>query len=174
MTSKQKIKGNNWERDCAEIFSEVFGEHFHRNISGSGNFLGGSNSFRKKIVSQSMITTNRGDIVCPDDMPHLVIECKSYKEFPFHHLLINKEIPDLRNWIEQQYEVVDENDFWCICFKITRMGSYIAVPLKHCDFVDDKLGNYSIYYHNNGEKFIITEFEPFIKLYTEEIRKKCL
>lgn len=173
MTSAAKAKGNGFERECAKILTDIFGEHFHRNISGSGNFIGGSNAYRKGIVSQSMINVNRGDIVCPDSFNgKMVVECKFYKDFAFHHLLINKKIPDLDKWIEQQYDIIEESDFWFIAFKINRCGSYIVVDESLCNFVDDKLGNHAFYYYN-GKRFIVAEFEPFITLYKDEIIKKC-
>lgn len=171
--SMQKNKGNGWERDCAKILTKIFGEHFNRNISGSGNYLGGKNAFRKSILSNSQIVTNKGDIVCPDSFNgKFVIECKFYKEFPFHHLLINKSIPVLEDWISQQQDVIEKEDFWCIIFKINHCGSFIVIPQEKCDFLTDDNGNYSVYYSEFG-KMIITEFEEFVSLYKEQIKTKC-
>jgi hypothetical protein len=174
MTSMQKAKGSGFERECAKILTENYGLYFNRNISGSGNFLGRSHSIRKTYLSEAMIECNKGDIVCPSEFHgRFVIECKFYKDFPFHHLLINKEIPDIKKWIEQQKETIDVNDFWVIVFKINRCGTFIIVPEYLCkDFIDDKIGSHSWYYQNN-EKYLITDFEQFIKLYKDKILEKC-
>ena len=171
--SMQKDKGNGFERDCAKILTEIFGEHFNRNISGSGGYIGGTNAFRKKILSESQIWNNKGDIICPDSFQgKFVIECKFYKDFPFHHFLINKSIPKLDKWIEQQFDIIDDDDFWVVIFKINRCGSFICVKQSLCTFIDEKLGNHSIYYYEN-EPYIISDFESFVKLYKDEIIKKC-
>lgn len=173
MTSAAKAKGNGFERECAKILSDAFGEHFNRNISGSGGYIGGSNVFRKKILAESQIWNNKGDIICPDSFKgKFVIECKFYKEFSFHHFLINKSIPLLDKWIEQQFDIIDDDDFWVVIFKINRCGSYIVIKEDLCPFIDNRMGNYSIYYYKN-EKYIVTDFEPFVKLYKDEIIKKC-
>ena len=171
--SMQKNKGNGFERECAKKLTEIYGEHFNRNISGSGNYLGGTNAYRKNILSESQIRNNKGDVICPDSFNgKFVIECKFYKEFPFHHFLIDKSIPILDKWIGQQYDIIDDGDFFVVIFKINRCGSFIVVRDDLCSFVDDRLTNHSIYHYNN-EKYIVTDFERFMNLYKDEIKKKC-
>ena len=171
MTSKAKNKGNGWERECAKILSDVFGFHFERNKNGSGAFVGGKNINRKSYLSETQILSFMADVLPPDEMKKMCVECKFYKEFPFHHFLINKPILILDSWIEQQLDIVDENNFWFIAFKINRAGSYIVI-LKDLIDTDSKLGNHSIYYHNN-KQYIVADFEEFIKLYKDEIFNKC-
>lgn len=169
--SMQKNKGSGWERDVAKILTETFGYHFNRNIAGSGAFVGGKNAFRKNILTEEQLQFCMGDIAVPSEMKKMVVECKFYKEFPFHHFLINKPIPMLDGWIEQQMDIINEDSFWFIVFKINRAGSYIVIPEKLIN-IDNSLGNHSIYYYNN-ERFIVTDFEPFIKLYKDQIAEKC-
>lgn len=160
MTSPAKNKGNSFEREVAKFLTTIFNEHFNRNISGSGSYIGGNNIYRKQILSDSQVWNNQGDIICPDSFNgKLIIECKFYKDFPFHHFLINKSIPLLDDWIKQQLTIVEDNNIWFIVFKINRVGSYIVIPEKIID-IDDSLGNHSIYY-NNGNRYIIAEFEFF-------------
>lgn len=170
MTSKAKIKGNSWERECAKGLSKIFGYNFER-CKGSGAFVGGKNSIRKIKLSETQLVSSMADIIPPTEMKNMVVECKFYKDFPFYMFLQNKSIPLIDFWIEQQLDVVDDMNFWFIAFKINRVGSYIVIPEKICNFIDDRIGNHSIYYYNN-EKYIVSEFFPFIELYKNEILKK--
>lgn len=173
MTSPSKAKGNTWERECAKILTKTFGYHFERNKNGSGAFVGGKNSVRKKTLSQTQILSFTGDIIPPLEMKNIAIECKFYKDFPFHHFLINKSIPELDDWIQQHLEAIDEHNFWFIVFKINQRGSFIVIPKSLCEvFIDDRIGNHSTYFYND-EQYIVTEFEPFIKLYKDQIFEKC-
>lgn len=169
--SLQKAKGNSWERDVAKILSNIFGYHFNRNIAGSGAFVGGKNAYRKNILTEEQLQFCMGDIAVPSEMKKMVVECKFYKEFPFHHFLINKSIPILDEWIEQQFDIIDEDSFWFIAFKINRMGSYIVIPEEKIK-IDDNLGNHSIYYYN-GKRYIVAEFEPFVNLYKQQFEDNC-
>ena len=169
--SMQKNKGSGWERTVAKFLSETFGYTFIRNIAGSGAFVGGKNAFRKNILTDEQLQFCMGDIAVPSEMKKMCVECKFYKDFPFHHFLINKKIPLLDEWIEQHLEIVDEDNFWFIVFKINRAGSYIVIPENLID-IDDNLGNHSIYYHDS-KRYIVAEFENFVKLYKEQIEVKC-
>lgn len=172
MTSPSKAKGNGWERECAKILSDIFGYHFERNKNGSGAFVGGSHASRKSYLSNTQLLSFMADILPPDEMTKICVECKFYKEFPFHHLLIDKEIPLLDGWIDQQLDIVDETNFWFVTFKINHAGSFIVIKKTLCDFIDDKLKNHSIYHHKSGE-YIVTDFENFLKLYKNQIFEKC-
>lgn len=170
MVNHAKVKGNTWERDCAKILTDIFGYHFNRNISGSGNYVGGKNSFRKNILTEEQLQFTRGDISVPSEMKNMVIECKFYKEFPFHHFLVNKSIPILDKWIEQQFDIIDNNSFWFVAFKINRAGSFIAIPQYLID-IDNRLKNHAIYYCDN-KPYIIADFEEFLRLYKDDIINK--
>jgi hypothetical protein len=173
MTNHAKAKGNSWERDLAKLLSKVFGYHFERNKNGSGAFVGGINAKRKEYLSDTQKLSFMADILPPDEMQKMCVEAKFYKDFPFHHFLINKEIPDVKSWIKQQLDVVEEQTFWFIAFKINHAGSYIIIPESLCkEFIDDRLGNRSIYFHNDL-RYIVADLETFITTYKDDIIKKC-
>ena len=88
MTSASKAKGNSWERECAKILSNVFGYHFERNKNGSGAFTGGKNANRREYLSETQLLSFMADVMPPTEMKKMCVECKFYKEFPFHHFLI--------------------------------------------------------------------------------------
>lgn len=172
MTSAAKVKGNSWERECAKILTKTFGYHFERNKNGSGAFTGGKNSSRREYLSDTQKLSFMADVLPPDEMKKACIECKFYKDFPFHHFLINKSIPDLDDWIEQQYDAIEKDSYWFIAFKINHCGSYIVIPSDECHFMNGAQINHSKYYHN-GREFIVAEFEGFITRFKNEIFEKC-
>ncbi|WP_144880510.1 putative PDDEXK endonuclease [Gluconacetobacter diazotrophicus] len=101
-----KNKGNKWERDVANLFSEHYKntykiENSFRRNPDSGSFVGGSNS--KRV--QTHTNLNFGDILTPDDFQY-VIECKSYKEAPsFKSLLTSNK--QLDSWFSQASQDAD-------------------------------------------------------------------
>ena len=68
MTSKSKIKGSSFERECAKFLSELYSASFHRNLNGSGAYIGGRNVFRKNTLSESQIRNSKGDITPPESI----------------------------------------------------------------------------------------------------------
>lgn len=172
MTSAAKAKGNSWERECAKLLSDIFGYHFERNKNGSGAFTGGRNATRRSYLSATQLLSFKADVLPPEEMSKTCIECKFYKEFPFHHFLIDKPIPLLDEWIEQQYDAIDEGDFWFIAFKINRCGSFIAIPTSECDFVGEDKFSHSLYYHK-GKEFLVTDLEGFLRRYKDQIFERC-
>lgn len=170
MTSKAKTKGNSWERECAKGLTKIFGYNFER-CKGSGAFVGGKNNIRKEKLSETQLVSSLGDVVPPSELHLMTIECKFYKDFPFYMFLQKKPIALLDGWIDQQLDAVGDENFWFVAFKINRVGSYIVIPKKKCDFVDERIGNHSIYLYKN-EEYIVTEFFPFMETYKEEIIKK--
>nr|DAV04702.1 MAG TPA: cytochrome C6 [Caudoviricetes sp.] len=171
MVNHAKVKGNSWERECAKLLSKCLGCHFERNKNGSGAFVGGKNSQRMKYLSTTQILSFLGDVIPPDNMTKMCVECKFYKDFPFHHFLIDKEIPLLDDWIQQQLDIVNDTHFWFVAFKINFAGSYIVIPQKLLDNQDITI-NHSLYHYKN-ECYIIADFENFIKVYKDFIIKKC-
>lgn len=124
MSSKSKTKGNNFERDVAKQLTEIYGKTFTR-VPNSGAFVGGLNSARKENLSETQTKIYKGDLIPPDDFPCLVLECKFYKDFPFHFLPQGKDIILLDEWIKQVRECCDIDDFWVIWLKVNRKGEYI-------------------------------------------------
>lgn len=122
-----KTKGSSGEREACKILGEIFGGSFIR-APNSGAFIGGKNVFRKQTLSAAQTRTMKGDIVPPDFMSKLVLECKSYGEFRFHQLMQNGTCPQLDEWIGQTVEVIDVEDLWFVIIKITRVGWFACVP----------------------------------------------
>jgi hypothetical protein len=128
MTSRQKAKGSAFEREVAKYLSDLYGESFIRNISGSGAYVGGKNFHRKSTLTDSQILSARGDVHCPESFSLLNIECKSYAAFAWHQLF--DESKQFESWIEQLMSVSDVDSLNMLCFKITRQGRYVAVQAK--------------------------------------------
>ena len=116
MPSKSKSKGSSFEREVASELSTLYGESFVRTPS-SGAYVGGSNVVRKKTLSEGQVQSFRGDIIPPDDWKYFNVECKSYADFPFHHLLLDKDIPLLDDWIEQLLDVAENEDLNLLILK---------------------------------------------------------
>ena len=120
MTSRQKSKGNAFERQVADHLSKIFELNFER-VPNSGAFTGGKNITRYNTLSDAQKLIYDGDILVPDELSNFKIECKSYKDFSFHGLFSqNKQLDD---WISQA-----EVDFklWFLIFKINNKGSYVV------------------------------------------------
>jgi hypothetical protein len=154
--SKSKNKGNAGERELCKILGSIFDGNFQR-VPSSGALLGGKNAFRRQILSENQVRSFKGDIIPPDTMPLLVIEAKSYAQFLFHQLLTPGNCPQLDEWIKQTIESADPNDVWFVCFKVVRIGWYVAVPDINQDYI---FGNYASYEGTHG-KFKITDLKEF-------------
>lgn len=124
MPSKSKAKGNAWELEVAKFLSETYGESFLR-VPSSGAFVGGKNTFRKASLDQGQLSSKKGDVHPPMTWKHFNIECKSYKDFPFHQLWYT-DVKILDSWIAQQKEVEDEGDLNLILIKISRKEKWVV------------------------------------------------
>lgn len=120
MTSPQKSKGNSFERYIAKHLSDIFELNFER-VPNSGAFTGGKNISRYSKLTEAQKLIYDGDILMPEELGNIKIECKSYKDFAFHNIL--KSNSTLDDWIEQA-----KVDFkiWLLIFKINNRGSYIV------------------------------------------------
>jgi hypothetical protein len=136
-----KIKGSIGERELAKLLGGVFGGSFIRS-AGSGAYVGGKNTIRKNFLSQGQTRSVKGDLVPPDFMPKFVVEVKSYADFRFHQLLTPAPCPQLDAWVSQTLDCVDPGDVWCICFKVNRLGWFVALPDAGQGYV---FGNYCVY-----------------------------
>lgn len=125
MPNPQKQKGNRLEREVAEHLTSVFDLNFCR-VPNSGAFVGGKNEVRKQFLSENQILLATGDIIVPDELKHISLECKSYKEFSFHGLFTSNKL--LESWIEQA-RTSDKK--WFLIFKINRAGKYVVYETKH-------------------------------------------
>lgn len=160
-----KIKGSNWERDIAKFLSQVFGGNFMRSMN-SGAYIGGTNRFRKDYMSTSQKLAAKGDIIPPDHLSRMVIEAKSYKDFPFNQLMSDGQCKRIDEWINQTLDCVEDSDVWFLIFKINNMGSYVCFRKSLYDnFV---LGNHTIY-----SDYIITDMKTFFVDNKKTIEALC-
>jgi len=123
MPSKSKSKGNAWELEVSKFLTETYGESFIR-IPSSGAFVGGKNVVRKSTLGNAQIQSKKGDIHPPEQWKHWNIECKSYKDFPFHQLWYT-DVKILDSWIQQQKDVEDPGDLNLILIKISRKEQWV-------------------------------------------------
>jgi hypothetical protein len=157
MTSPQKSKGNSWEREAAQFLSKLYGESFVR-VPNSGAYIGGSNTHRKKNLSKNQIKGFKGDIIPPDSWKNFNMECKSYKDFPFHQVLQGL-CNQLEIWIDQLMEVAEPTDINILCMKFNRKGRFVAVQSKFT-WITDQFMYYTSMKHND---WLIMDFELFFK-----------
>lgn len=153
MPSPSKAKGNSFERVTADFLTNLYSEKFIR-APGSGAYVGGKNTHRKQLLHEGQIRNFKGDIVPGQSFPKLNVECKSYKDFPFHQLFA-QEIKVLEGWIEQCLDVADPGDFSIIMMKFNRKGTYVVVrPAdalvfeKQFEYTSSKYGNWIIMDHD--------------------------
>src|SRR6056297_887704 len=98
-----KQKGNKFERDIANMFSERFASYtgieksFRRNPD-SGSFFGGKNLERKEIYDQDWAIY--GDLICPKNFA-FAIECKHYASPPSFNMLIQGKVKQWDEWLGQ-------------------------------------------------------------------------
>ena len=150
MPSKSKAKGNSWELEVAKFLSSTYNESFLR-VPSSGAYVGGKNNFRKAALDQSQLQSKKGDIHPPDTWKHFNVECKSYKDFPFHQLWY-ADVKILDSWIQQQHEVEDEGDLNLILIKISRKDKWVVYP-QNLKFVVDRSLNYKEWIFVNWDDF---------------------
>lgn len=156
MPSPSKIKGSGFEREVAKYLSDTYGEPFIRNVSGSGAYIGGRNSFRKQSLSEAQIRHTKGDIVPPETFAKFNAEAKFYGDFAFHQLFTVNSL--LESWLEQLMNVADEGDVNILFMKFNRKGRYIAVQAihpwvvtntSHVRYTSPKFGEWMIYSFEN-------------------------
>jgi Holliday junction resolvase len=157
MPSPQKQKGSGYERDVARFLTELYGETFIR-APGSGAYVGGKNQERKEFLHEGQIRSFKGDIVPGESFVKLNVECKFYKDFPFH-LTLTGECKQLDSWLEQLLDVEDEGDLNILFMKFNRIGQYIAVQPK----LTWKMLNYTFYASKKYGDWLITEKDSFFK-----------
>jgi len=164
MTSPQKAKGNAWERDVAKLLSNVFESNFAR-VPTSGAMTGGSNAYVLEKLSKSQKLLLEGDIIPPDHLYKMKIECKSHKKFSFSGIYTeNKQLDD---WIEQSRS---RDKMWFLIFKINNQGSYVCFTrnvFKTCDCLEGR--NYTVY----KKYYYITNLSGFFEQYKSALLHLC-
>lgn len=164
MPSPQKAKGNNFERDVAKHLTEVFGYNFTR-VPTSGAMTGGMNAEILSRLSGSQKLLLEGDLIPPDELYNMKIECKSRKSFSFSKLFTeNKEMD---SWIEQARS---RDKVWFLIFKINNRGTYVCFTrnvFKTCCCLKD--ANYLIY----KKYYYITPMDGFFEKYHTHLLRLC-
>lgn len=158
MPSPSKAKGSSFERDVAKFLTDLYGEPFTR-VPNSGAYIGASNAHRKEFLHEGQIRSFKGDIIPGQSFPKMNIECKAYKDFPFHLLLTGNPIRQLDEWIDQLLEVADEGDFNILIMKFNNKGKYVLTPLRYSPPLGNALGLQ--YNHKSGSPWIFSEFNNF-------------
>lgn len=168
MTSKSKSKGASWERDCAKFLSDLYGENFLRNITGSGAYVGGKNVHRKSALTEGQIRSTKGDITPPDSWQRFNAEAKNYADLDFHNLYLGSR--QLDTWLSQLLTVRDNNDFDILMFKITRKGKYVVVR------PNDKLKfrSHTVYVSERFGEWRICDFEQFFLDNSGAVKNLCV
>lgn len=133
MPSRQKTKGNAFEKEVAKFLNEQHNTtEFHRTPS-SGAFLGRDNFERKGGLAEHVKDALVGDLITPLDYP-FVVECKSYKDKPSFYAVLNGADSTLTKWLKEVEVDADHiNKQPILFFKITNKGTYYVVPAKIVD-----------------------------------------
>lgn len=164
MPSRQKAKGNNFERDIAKHLSAVFELNFTR-VPTSGAMTGGLNADVLAKLTKSQRLLLEGDLIPPDEMYRMKIECKSLKSFSFAKLFTENKMLD--SWLEQ---AESDDKAWFLIFKINNKGIYLgfsAGVYKTCNKLRDR--NYLIY----KKKYYITAMDGFFELNKHSLLRLC-
>ena len=157
MSNKSKIKGKSWERDVANFLTKHYNESFLR-VPNSGAFVGGYNIYRTQTMTEQQVRSFKGDIIPGPSFKNLVIECKNYKEFPFHKLAFGQEIKQLDDWIKQAQGSCEKNDIWLLCIKVTHKTSFVVWEFDkiQCpsagEYKDYQFDEYSNFWEENSNE----------------------
>jgi len=159
--NRNKEKGKTFEREVAKELTEIFNLSFTR-TPNSGAYVGGMNMFRMKHLSDSQILLTEGDIIVPDELYNMKIECKSYKQLPFHQLF--STCKQLDTWIDQ---ATSDDKVWFLIFKINRAGKYICFHNKYYPNFDTP---HNILHYNNH---IVTSYDEFFTNNKDIVLSMC-
>ncbi len=126
-----KQKGNSFEREIANEFSDRFNDHFQR-VPQSGAICGGFNRAKVANLRQDAQSILSSDIISPEWFC-FALELKNYgeKTGPQMYSILDGNERVLDKWLLQ---VRGDAEFakkqFLILFKITRKASYICVDYK--------------------------------------------
>jgi len=164
MTSPQKAKGNAFERDVAKHLSTIFESNFAR-VPTSGAMTGGTNAHVLERLSHSQKLLLEGDIIPPDNLYKMKIECKAHKSFSFSKMFTENKLLD--DWIEQSRA---KDKVWFLVFKINNKGKFVAFTrnvFKTCCCLEDR--NYLVY----KKYYYITSMDGFFERYKSSLLRLC-
>lgn len=165
MPAPSKIKGSGFEREVAKYLTDTYGQTFIRNVSGSGAYVGGTNSFRKARLTEAQIRHTKGDIVPPETFPRFNAEAKFYADLSFHQLFDQCIL--LEGWIDQLMTAADPGDCNILFFKINRRGRYVAVQADLPWAADC---SYTLYRSVRNGDWMIYSHDNFFRLNTQNLQ----
>lgn len=158
MPSASKSKGNRGERAVADRLSEIFNLNFER-VPNSGAFVGGKNSERLARLSKSQQLLTEGDLIVPEELHHMKIECKTYKDFSWKSLFsTNKQLED---WISQ---AEDTKKLWFLTFKINYCDTCLVFSEEYTS--EFELPPSHLLYKKH---YVVCNFEDFFKINSSKV-----
>jgi len=149
--SRQKQKGNAFERVIADHLTSIFELKFFR-TPGSGAYVGGRNFHRAAEMTNSQQLLLEGDIVVPEELDYLKFECKTLKKFSFSSLLENNAI--FESWVDQAFS---DDKVWFLIFKINNRGTFIVYDMDLYDVFNHPKDNFVNYLHKGKNSSVIIE-----------------
>ena len=171
MASKSKNKGKRYERQVAQMLSDLFEDSFIR-VPNSGAYVGGKNAVRRSQLTDNQNKTFKGDIIPPDNF-NLIIECKNYEKISGGLAAIIRGVSvQLNKWIKElrgdagELEDRDQLDPHILFLKLTRVGEWFVVPRSlYIDDID-KLPRITYFY--SDAEYSVLDIQYF-KLFKEKI-----
>lgn len=164
MPSANKAKGNSFERDCAKHLSDVFNANFTR-VPTSGAMTGGMNAYVLERLSESQKLLLEGDLIPPDELPKMKIECKAHKDISFSKFYTENKMLD--SWIEQ---AESPDKVWFLIFKINNQGKFLCFSdetFNECGELKDV--NYLVY----KKKYYVTVMDQFFETHKNVLLRLC-
>jgi len=149
--SRQKQKGNAFERVIADHLTSIFELKFFR-TPGSGAYVGGRNFHRAAEMTNSQQLLLEGDIVVPEELDYLKFECKTLKKFSFSSLLESNAL--FESWVEQAFS---DDKVWFLIFKINNRGTFIVYDMELYDVFMHPKNNYVSYTLNEKNINVVIE-----------------
>lgn len=157
MTSKSKNKGNAFENHLAKTLNVAFHTEEFARVPLSGAFMGRSNAVKRKGIAQEAQNTLRGDLITPHDFP-FVIECKSYKDNPLFHKIMEGKDVHVDKWIaEVEYDAAQTDKDPLLFFKVSRKGTFVVIPFEKIP--SGTLNSYMMY-----QSYAIITLDQFIQI----------
>jgi len=164
MPSPQKAKGNSFERAIAKHLSDIFDSNFTR-VPTSGAMTGGLNAHVLEKMTDSQKLLLEGDIIPPDHLYNMKIECKAHKDLSFAKIYTENKMLD--SWIEQARS---RDKVWFLIFKINNQGKFVCFTrnvFKTCGCLEDC--NYTVY----KKYYYVTPLDGFFEKHKSALLHLC-
>lgn len=159
-----KNKGKAGERELGKIFEQYLDGTFARSLY-SGAYIGKSNSFRKEGLGETAVRAMKADLITPEHLPKMVIECKWYADLPIHNL-IREGVPQIDQWLADLEHDCDDGDYGFLAIKLNRKGWLIC--FKQNISTKLVLSNYIVY-----KDYIVTDLTSFLEKNSNIIKDIC-